>query len=129
MKIRNWSWITNSRLDCIDFWCSLTIFVSGLFLMFQDPERFARYTYFDDPVTTRYVSSILFSAIGLLNLIKLFVPIKPPIMVNSMLKAFNFMLFMLLALCETAHLQAFPLTIVFYSIFSVMALQNLLKTR
>lgn len=127
--IRDWKWVSNSRLDCVDFWCSVTLFISGIFLMFQSPDRFAHLTYFNDPTTTRNVASALFTSVGLVNLIKLFVPLKPPVMFNSALKALNFMLFVVLTLCEVAHLQSFPLTLVFYTVFSGMSFQNLLKTR
>lgn len=127
--VRGWSWVSNSRIDCIEFWCSVTLLLSGIFLMFQDPARFSTYPYFDDPKTTRDVAAAAFSIVGAVNLVKLFVPLKPPVMVNVWLKSLNLMLFILLALCELAHLQAFPLSLVFYTIFSGMALQNLLKTR
>lgn len=127
--IRDWRWISNSRCDLLDFWCSFTIFISGIFLIFQDPERFSGYTYFDEPNTTRNIVASLFTIVGSMNLIKLFVPVKPPVMVNSAMKTLNFMLFVLLSLCEMVRLNSFPLALVFYSTFSIMALQNMLKTR
>lgn len=127
--IRDWKWISNSRLDCVDFWTSLTLFVSGIFLGFQSPDRFLYYHYFDDPTITRNAASAIFTAVGIVNLFKLFVPLKPPVMFSSVLKALNFMLFVVLSLCEMAHIQSFPLTLVFYTVFSGMSFQNLLKTR
>lgn len=127
--VRGWKWISNSRTDCIDFWCSIVIFISGFFLLFQDPDRFPKYTYFEGATVTKNVSAALFSSIGLVNLIRLFNPHRLPILVRVGMQSLNLMVFLLLTFCELANLHSFPLTIVFYSVFSLMAVQNILKAR
>lgn len=126
--IRNFKYIYHSRIDFVDFWLCMYIVSTGLVCLFSKPlENIPVYT----NLTNRGISSIhlgLFAVlVGSLNLLRLFLPFKMPIVITIFEKCLMLFFFILLLFAILGN-NVLPLTTGYLSIAILLSLDNIKRT-
>jgi hypothetical protein len=83
LRLRRFCYIYNSRVDFVDFWLCLYIITTGMVCLYSHPlENIPTvYTNLTDRGITSNGLGLFALIIGSLNLIRLYIPFKPPIIV------------------------------------------------
>ena len=126
---REFKYIYESRIDFVDFYLSLHLIFTALVLLIAQPlEHIAVYT----NITKSGVGSIglgwYILVIGLLNLLRVFAPVKPWCILAVAMKAMMLMIFMYLLFGILGH-PVLPLTTGILFTLCLLNIDNILRTQ
>jgi len=129
LKIRPWIFIRLSKYDQIDIWLSILFIFLGIQMYQIDG---VEHVWYYEPMTKYGITSAMlafsFLFLGILNLIKLLIEIKPNIIFDLSMKflMFSFLISMSFA---TMKYSVFHIVSIFYSMTSFLSFILISKTK
>jgi len=129
LKIRPWIFIRLSKYDQIDIWLSILFIFLGIQMYQIDG---VEHVWYYEPMTKYGITSSMlafsFLFLGILNLIKLLIEIKPNIIFDLSMKflMFSFLISMSFA---TMKYSVFHIVSIFYSMTSFLSFILISKTK
>lgn len=129
LRLRRFCYIYNSRVDFVDFWLCLYIITTGMVCLYSHPlENIPTvYTNLTDRGITSNGLGLFALIIGSLNLIRLYIPFKPPIIVACFGKCLMLSVFLLLLFGILGN-PVLPLTTGYLSVAILLSLDNIRRT-
>lgn len=128
LRFRRFCYIYNSRVDFVDFWLCLYIVTTGMVCLYSHPlENIAVYTNLTERGITSNGLGVFSLSIGLLNLIRLYIPFKPSIIVACFGKCLMLSVFLLLLFGILGN-PVLPLTTGYLTVAILLSLDNIRRT-
>lgn len=128
LRLRQFCYIYNSRIDFVDFWLCLYIVTTGMVCMYSHPlENIPVYTNLTERGITSNGLGLFSLSIGLLNLIRLHLPVKTPIVISIFGKCLMLSVFLLLLFGILGN-PVLPLTTGYLTVAILLSLDNIRRT-
>lgn len=129
LKIRPWIYIRSSRLDLLDMWLSVLFIFLGIQIYQIDG---VEHVWYYEPMTKYGITSAMlafsFLFLGVLNLVKLLIEIKPNIVFDLSMKLLM-MSFLISMSFATMKYSVFHIVSIFYSMTSFLSFILISKTK
>lgn len=128
-RFRKLSYIYNSRVDFIDLWISSISFLIGVVLLLCQPiESIPSYHFLISSGIHSKNLGFFAIFVGLSSIIRILLPFKVNVLISTLMKTFSLGLFVLLSLSVLGN-PSLPISIIFYFAVSLLAFDNLVRTK